>query len=161
MADEKTDGSKSLAGVESSDLQQPESDSASDTIDRTILALDSLAVFNEMISGVVDVNSNQASSAQPKAESSSNSLKEKEKSLPAPEIMVRKIQRRLNANIKQLLKLAQGELARKITKGTAYELSETVSKIRKLKITLYKLVIASPEYIKALYIQLFRPQKHS
>lgn len=81
-----------------------------------------------------------------------------EKSLPQPKVMAIKIRGCLTQEIKKLEKKAFGSLAGQVAKGKAHEYNEVISQLRKLKAIMAHLAYATADYIKKLYIQLFRPK---
>lgn len=81
-----------------------------------------------------------------------------DKSLPQPKVMVTKIRTCLNKELKKLEKKAFGSLSRQVAQGKAHELNEVISQLRKLKAIMAHLAFATADYIKKLYVQLFRPK---
>ena len=75
-------------------------------------------------------------------------------SLPAKEVMQRKVTKHLQSEIHHLEREAR-RLARLSTKGSAHLLTQTYARIRKLQALIEDLIDAAYEAIERLYVRLF------
>lgn len=140
-----------------------QSEGSLDAIGATLEAIESLEVLNEVgFENPAEQNSGQSSQTSSKQSQTTNSGVATHstlmQSLPVPRVMIRKIQTRLNREIKQLIK-ENKKYRKNLEKGSAYDLNVNLARIRKLRNTLAKLAYATLDYVKAFYIQLFQSSK--